>query len=113
MVTSTRIGTGRNQNRFGRVNQRAAISAWASGVQMLTIPITASTPNASGLARLCICSCNLPSVFMISQVQPRSEEHTSELQSLMRISYAVFCFKKKKQKTQLIQRHALDTQQQK
>src|SRR3546814_6499879 len=26
---------------------------------------------------------------------PRSEEHTSDLQSLMRISYAVFCFKKK------------------
>src|SRR3546814_10455071 len=32
---------------------------------------------------------------------PRSEEHTSELQSLMRISYAVFCLKKKKkQQTQ-------------
>src|SRR3546814_2791440 len=30
--------------------------------------------------------------------QRRSEEHTSELQSLMRISYAVFCLKKKKQK---------------
>src|SRR3546814_9838289 len=30
---------------------------------------------------------------------PRSEEHTSELQSLMRISYAVFCLKKKKNKT--------------
>src|SRR3546814_7975572 len=29
----------------------------------------------------------------------RSEEHTSELQSLMRISYAVFCLKKKKNKT--------------
>src|SRR3546814_9659927 len=29
----------------------------------------------------------------------RSEEHTSELQSLMRISYAVFCLKKKKAKT--------------
>src|SRR3546814_10831367 len=29
--------------------------------------------------------------------QHRSEEHTSELQSLMRISYAVFCLKKKKQ----------------
>src|SRR3546814_1041005 len=28
----------------------------------------------------------------------RSEEHTSELQSLMRISYAVFCLKKKKRK---------------
>src|SRR3546814_5008048 len=31
-----------------------------------------------------------------SAVLPRSEEHTSELQSLMRISYAVFCLKKKK-----------------
>src|SRR3546814_2178231 len=30
----------------------------------------------------------------------RSEEHTSELQSLMRISYAVFCLKKTKQKTE-------------
>src|SRR3546814_9723300 len=30
----------------------------------------------------------------------RSEEHTSELQSLMRISYAVFCLKKKKKNTQ-------------
>src|SRR3546814_5431585 len=32
--------------------------------------------------------------------QERSEEHTSELQSLMRISYAVFCLKKKKTHTQ-------------
>src|SRR3546814_8334778 len=31
--------------------------------------------------------------------KPRSEEHTSELQSLMRISYAVFCLKKKKKTT--------------
>src|SRR3546814_992580 len=33
----------------------------------------------------------------------RSEEHTSELQSLMRISYAVFCLKKKKNTTKLEQ----------
>src|SRR3546814_4157443 len=32
---------------------------------------------------------------LIGARQPRSEEHTSELQSLMRISYAVFCLKKK------------------
>src|SRR3546814_2503180 len=32
------------------------------------------------------------------QIRRRSEEHTSELQSLMRISYAVFCLKKKKKK---------------
>src|SRR3546814_17045323 len=31
----------------------------------------------------------------------RSEEHTSELQSLMRISYAVFCLKKKKRQTKV------------
>src|SRR3546814_8383238 len=30
---------------------------------------------------------------------PKSEEHTSELQSLMRISYAVFCLKKKNEET--------------
>src|SRR3546814_6284193 len=30
-----------------------------------------------------------------SEHEPRSEEHTSELQSLMRTTYAVFCFKKK------------------
>src|SRR3546814_1069045 len=33
---------------------------------------------------------------IIAEVKIRSEEHTSELQSLMRISYAVFCLKKKK-----------------
>src|SRR3546814_7923528 len=34
--------------------------------------------------------------FAAAQDAERSEEHTSELQSLMRISYAVFCLKKKK-----------------
>src|SRR3546814_5498848 len=33
------------------------------------------------------------------RLQPRSEEHTSELQSLMRISYAVFCLKKQNHST--------------
>src|SRR3546814_8653369 len=33
--------------------------------------------------------------YGLAGVLPRSEEHTSELQSLMRISYAVFCLKKK------------------
>src|SRR3546814_2702493 len=37
---------------------------------------------------------------LVDQIRVRSEEHTSELQSLMRISYAVFCLKKKKQKKQ-------------
>src|SRR3546814_5288850 len=37
-------------------------------------------------------------VAALTRKPPRSEEHTSELQSLMRISYAVFCLKKKKKK---------------
>src|SRR3546814_8398818 len=41
----------------------------------------------------------------IDRKRPRSEEHTSELQSLMRISYAVFCLKKK----QLIPGHSRST----
>src|SRR3546814_8956323 len=39
------------------------------------------------------------------QVAHRSEEHTSELQSLMRISYAVFCLKKKTQKHDTTTQH--------
>src|SRR3546814_5185956 len=37
-------------------------------------------------------------VFKTGKSLQRSEEHTSELQSLMRISYAVFCLKKKKKR---------------
>src|SRR3546814_6856928 len=40
----------------------------------------------------------------------RSEEHTSELQSLMRISYAVFCLKKKNRKKKYNTRHTTQLQ---
>src|SRR3546814_3353634 len=43
------------------------------------------------------------------EVAERSEEHTSELQSLMRISYAVFCLKKKKQHTKQARHTELKT----
>src|SRR3546814_10238176 len=41
-------------------------------------------------------SSEMPPSRIVSRSALRSEEHTSELQSLMRISYAVFCLKKKK-----------------
>src|SRR3546814_7911487 len=44
---------------------------------------------------------------------PRSEEHTSELQSLMRISYAVFCLKKKTQLQKKCNNESEDTVRQK
>src|SRR3546814_7435099 len=43
-------------------------------------------------------------------LKSRSEEHTSELQSLMRISYAVFCLKKKKINKQKTSRTIISTQ---
>src|SRR3546814_2268210 len=44
--------------------------------------------------RIAVCQQFYPRC--VATVNRRSEEHTSELQSLMRISYAVFCLKKKK-----------------
>src|SRR3546814_9549376 len=51
--------------------------------------------------RSCPCTHSLaltPAYGLRRGRKPRSEEHTSELQSLMRNSYAVFCLKKKQQK---------------
>src|SRR3546814_8582319 len=61
------------------------------------------TSLVRGCAEMCTCpplgaeECTRVSAHSNrSRSRPRSEEHTSELQSLMRISYAVFCLKKKK-----------------
>src|SRR3546814_4626351 len=43
-----------------------------------------------------LCKVDVPERVGVGHHASRSEEHTSELQSLMRISYAVFCLKKKK-----------------
>src|SRR3546814_3121869 len=45
-----------------------------------------------------ILATNTSSISVTRLASARSEEHTSELQSLMRISYAVFCLKKKNKK---------------
>src|SRR3546814_6201445 len=70
------------------------------------LPICSAAPTAPGsrCRRSHSCSATPPrrstrtSILPIRPSAPagRSEEHTSELQSLMRISYAVFCLKKKK-----------------
>src|SRR3546814_3139349 len=70
----------------------------------------ASAPTAKFSASVCPRSAN---VWLVPMSVPattrspasRSEEHTSELQSLMRISYAVFCLKKKTHNN----RHATET----
>src|SRR3546814_10851476 len=53
--------------------------------------------NGEGIAAAIIAQHSLKiTAAELNVVIGRSEEHTSELQSLMRISYAVFCLKKKK-----------------
>src|SRR3546814_4133637 len=53
--------------------------------------------DAYSCASGCVSSTSV--TFGAPAAVTRSEEHTSELQSLMRISYAVFCLKKKKKQT--------------
>src|SRR3546814_9639429 len=75
-------------------------------------------PNARAVSRRCLCRailrrhdavrCGEHPASRDRQGSGRSEEHTSELQSLMRISYAVFCLKKKKKHTRS---HARDPEQ--
>src|SRR3546814_7541643 len=57
--------------------------------QMMSLPAAAAQLGLIGLLQF------LP-LFVTTPITGRSEEHTSELQSLMRISSAVFCLKKKK-----------------
>src|SRR3546814_3848607 len=53
-------------------------------------------PENRAIAAKCHAASRVVVPAMRVHHQVRSEEHTSELQSLMRISYAVFCLKKKK-----------------
>src|SRR3546814_3358047 len=55
----------------------------------------AAVPIEKRYGNLCLQQCDLTRKRRLGKAH-RSEEHTSELQSLMRISYAVFCLNKKK-----------------
>src|SRR3546814_2691836 len=102
---------------FFSSRRRHTRCALVTGVQTCALPIserskaTFSTPAAlafSAMARPTLAAASMflllfrPSrtsvcvVLAEASTFERSEEHTSELQSLMRISYAVFCLKKKK-----------------
>src|SRR3546814_3609464 len=66
------------------------LSDYILGGRSLGSVVTALSAGASDMSGWLLMG--LPGAIYM-----RSEEHTSELQSLMRISYAVFCLKKKKQ----------------
>src|SRR3546814_8295719 len=59
------------------------------------ITVRAATAKASKTRHISLNRIAREALAQWSKQNPRSEEHTSELQSLMRISYAVFCLKNK------------------
>src|SRR3546814_8329594 len=89
---STRTDTLFPYTTLFRSGKYANLCTWLNGKQA---PVTQviSLINGSGILP---SPLPVPSFSTTSTTAVRSEEHTSELQSLMRISYAVFCLKKKK-----------------
>src|SRR3546814_2566839 len=92
-------------------NSTEFVVAWFALAKLgaVTVPVNTSykgkfldnVANNCG-AEICISHPDFLETWLSSEDNcPRSEEHTSELQSLMRISYAVFCLKKKKQTTDI------------
>src|SRR3546814_8598381 len=88
---------------FDSVGKQLAIddaSAHATASLVSAIFIKSATVVTSSFSMmLARCASTVLMLMFRSPAICRSEEHTSELQSLMRISYAVFCLKKKIDKT--------------
>src|SRR3546814_9138044 len=80
----------------GGACQRAALGAPGRALQPRHAARRPAADRAARSADLIRASASVPPRATRCR---RSEEHTSELQSLMRISYAVFCLKKKTQAT--------------
>src|SRR3546814_2516797 len=77
-----------------KVRSSAAVGMW-----IVCAGVPTSTPNTEEAPRNQLHESRPRGAAVCAErgrVRERSEEHTSELQSLMRISYAVFCLKKKK-----------------
>src|SRR3546814_2134947 len=72
-------------------------AAWALYSSAVSLPsASASAASKTWVSAGTVATSALLRLPSLSTSRSRSEEHTSELQSLMRISYAVFCLKKKK-----------------
>src|SRR3546814_6133082 len=76
-----------------------------NGTTIAEVPPPAAAPERPALRG---CEIVAPGMVYLVGLHPRSldrsEEHTSELQSLMRISYAVFCLKKTKHNLQIVRK---------
>src|SRR3546814_6670311 len=89
------------QIKGGRAQVRSCKGDQATVVSLAARARLGSTDRSVAMpSTMCTLRCAraASSGSWVTMMMVRSEEHTSELQSLMRISYAVFCLKKKKKK---------------
>src|SRR3546814_10105081 len=77
---------------------RSAQIAEANGKLESTQQLAGLAGPALGGGLIAVIGAPIAILVTVGTYLARSEEHTSELQSLMRISYAVFCLKKKKKR---------------
>src|SRR3546814_10647898 len=91
-VAKIRRAVGTSGGLFLIAGVLITIASWLAAPWILRMLVTPHDVFPFALAYLRIITLVMPSVFIFVL---RSEEHPSELQSLMRISYGVFCFKKK------------------
>src|SRR3546814_8163190 len=95
ILTDERAGIDADIESFGKRHQEPDRRGHAHGHRRRTVDRQA---GGTALPKPAAVIVEVEPDFVPSRRQrigPRSEEHTSELQSLMRISYAVFCLKKK------------------
>src|SRR3546814_8336689 len=84
----------RNPKNIGSMGKECAFSLVERGGRVRSFHV--KSVSAKNLGPILFAQVDRASTLMSDDAGQRSEEHTSELQSLMRISYAVFCLKKKK-----------------
>src|SRR3546814_8500188 len=94
-------------NTFRRLFAEGAFSV--AFVPMYSRALHRSESEGGGEAAAAKFADDVLSVFLWTLLVFRSEEHTSELQSLMRISYAVFCLKKKNKRSTMTTNTQIDT----
>src|SRR3546814_5314579 len=90
-IDPVRVMTNRSSGKTGYAIAQAAQQA---GAEVILISGPTALDSPYGVERINVQTAKEMHAAVMSQ---GSEEHTSELQSLMRISYAVFCLKQKKQ----------------
>src|SRR3546814_5637811 len=79
-----------------RLSYRAMGPTWNHETDFVQPPRGVRNASRSNIITSCSFLSSAPCNGGIAFLGSRSEEHTSELQSLMRISYAVFCLQKRK-----------------